>query len=291
MQAHHGSTITPANVQVSVLKDGIKTLNGGKVIVSGVSSLGQIVEAIRTSEDLHQKTTPLRQVLTEGGRTGQYEKDKLRMPAIIPAALAPAGTPIKKLPPAAYANGLYGYDIDEYRESLDLPALRTALIESTGSFIVGTSCAGDGLYAIFAGPHALDDGEYQQNWKAIAAQLPPGAKVASGKQSKNFNRLRFLAYDPDVWLADSVTPLPGALDLVSGVPPSSAFHSQHLTAEEEFDRQALTWVEPPAGYNEWLGWLTTHKALGFSVEEVEEWSARSLSEKHAIRYQTHEKRA
>ena len=79
--------------------------------------------------------------------------------------------------------------------------------------MVGTSCAGDALFAIFAGPRAETDDEYQRHWVAIAAAMPASAKANNGKASKNFNRLRFLAHDPDVWLADSVIPLLGQPDL------------------------------------------------------------------------------
>ena len=273
MQAHQGDTIIPANVQVSVLKDGTKTLNAGKVVVSSVSTLGEVVQKIRNSPELRKRTEALRHTLAEGGRTGDYAEAKLWMPAIIPAALAPAGTLIEKLPPAIYANGLYGFDIDESRHSLDLPVLRTALIESPGIVMVGTSCAGDALYAVYAGLLAQSEFEYKEHWRAIASQMPAGAKAASGKQSKNFNRLRFLAHDPNVWLAETVTPLPGALSPTSGTSPPSSPAPQ-LTAEEGIDRQALDWIEPPEEYNAWLGWLATLKVLGFSVEDVEAWSAR-----------------
>ena len=76
------------------------------------------------------------------------------MPAIIPAASAPAGTRVAGMSPKEFHNGCYGYDVDEHREEMDVPAVRTSLITSAGAVTVGTSCGGDALWGIYAGPGA-----------------------------------------------------------------------------------------------------------------------------------------
>ena len=38
----------------------------------------------------------------------------------------------------------------------------------------------------------------------------PSARAASGRASKNLNRLRFLPHDPDLWVATYIEPLAGA---------------------------------------------------------------------------------
>ena len=145
--------VTPAQIKVSVLSHGRQTLDtNGKLVVSRLTTLGDFVQHVRASETLKDQTEALRDALAKGGRTGQYEVLKAAMPAIVPAACAPAGTRVKGLSPARFHNGIYGYDIDEDRESLDLPVLRAKLAAAPGAVLVAVSCAGDALYAIFAGP-------------------------------------------------------------------------------------------------------------------------------------------
>ena len=218
--------ITPASILVSVLTQGTRSTRNGRLVVSTRTTLGTLAQRIRTSETLATRTAALRAILAEEGRDGRYASQKLVMPAIIPASSAPAGSLVKGLSPAQFHTRLYGYDIDEDREHLDLVSLRAALIDAPGTVMVGVSCAGDGLYALIAGPLASTDTEYTAQWSAIAAGMPAGA--ANSDQSKTFTRLRFLAHDPELWLATAVQPLPGAQALASSppdtgrVPPSPA---------------------------------------------------------------------
>ena len=276
------ANISAGSILVSTLSKGAKTTNGSKVVVNGLVTLDKIAACIRgDSKTLPAKTAALRAVLQAEGRKGRYETDKLLMPAILPAAQAPVGTAIKGLS-LEHHNGLYGFDVDEQREDMDLAAVRQDLIAAPGAVMVGTSCAGDALFAIFAGPRAETDDEYQRHWVAIAAAMPASAKANNGKASKNFNRLRILAHDPDVWLADSVIPLLGQPDLEAAprgvnaaLTPSPA--PVDLGDQGDVDG-ALAWVMPPDDYNEWLGWLGTLKAVGLSVGDVEAWAA--LGSKH-----------
>ena len=273
--------LNPADIKVSVLANGVVP-RGKRQLVYNLSTLGAIVKRIRESEDLQKRTATLRDVLADKGRKGPYETLKLRMPAIIPAASAPANTPVRGMSPAVYHNGLYGYDIDEDRENLNLPQLLVDLIAAPGAATVGLSSAGDALYAIFAGPFAQSDKEYKENWIAIADQMPAGAKVASGESSKNFNRLRLIVYDPDVWLADSVLPLPGAAQTRkarnsnrthNGRPGTGSDSVPPWPDDHAIDADAASWIRAQEDYNKWLGWLPTLKALDFTIAEVESWSS------------------
>ena len=273
------ANISAGSILVSTLSKGAKTTNGGKVVVDGLVALDKIAACIRgDSKTLPAKTTELRAALQAEGRKGRYETDKLLMPAIMPAAQAPSGTAIKGLS-LGHHNGLYGFDVDEQREGMDLAAVRLDLIAAPGAVMVGTSCAGDALFAIFAGPRAETDDEYKRHWTAIAAAMPQSAKANNGKASKNFNRLRFLAHDPDVWLADAVVPLAGTLELTPQLPDSKSGGSPSTLDDRVADADALSWVLPPDDYSAWLGWLPTLKALGFSSDYVEAWSARSTKHK------------
>ena len=280
------TSVNAVTIQVSRLSRGTKTLGSrdGKqtVVIDGLSTLRQVAEDIRSDEDLKAQTNKLRVMHNRGGREGPYKGAKLAMPAIVPAMQAAKGTLLKGLPVGDYHNGLYGYDIDEHREALDLAAVREALIAAPGAVLVGASCAGDALYAVFAGPFATDEKDYQRHWEAIGAEMPHAAWGASGKASKNSNRLRFLAHDPNVWLAsDPVAPLAGAVELL----PASASSPSPPTPQDDdhaLDLDALAHISPPDGggdeeYNRWLSWLRTLKSLGFSTAEVEAWSARGAN--------------
>lgn len=262
------------NITVSILSRGQLTQDDNqKMVVDALATLEKVADRIRTSRKLKVQTAALREKLLKGGRKGEYQRAKPWMPAIIPAAHAPKGTRLEKLPPAEYHNSLYGFDIDELRQSIDLPSLRAELIATPGAVMVGMSCAGDALYVVIAGPVAATDDEYKRNWVAIAAGLPETAKANNGPQSKNFNRLRFLAYDPDVWLAEGpLTPVAGAQR--PEAPAAHGSRPQIPPEDHAVDVEALWSFPPPDDYDSWLGWLPTLKALSFTIAEAEDWSAQ-----------------
>ena len=91
------ANIPAGSILVSTLSKGTKTTNGSKVVVNGLVTLDKIAACIRgDSKTLPAKTAELRAALQTEGRKGRYETDKLLMPAMMPAALAPTGTPIAK---------------------------------------------------------------------------------------------------------------------------------------------------------------------------------------------------
>ena len=275
--------VTPAPIQVSILNHGLHTLDANrKLIVSGLTTLCDLVQYVRTNEDLRDRTEALRDALASGGRTGNYQVLKDAMPAIIPAACAPSGTGLKGLSPATYHTGLYGYDIDEGRESMDLIVLRAQLVAAPGAVLVAVSCAGDALYAVFAGPKASSADEYKRHWQAIASQMPPGAAAASSASSKNFNRLRLVPHDPTIWLSEQTQSCPGAS--VQETPRHGKTKRKRSSAriridDGNIDRDAAQWIPCPrssddgGAYNKFLGWLGTLKNVGFNPQEAAEWCA------------------
>ena len=268
--ATHTNGPTPADIQVAVLADGLPLVKK-PLYTTHLEPLGAIVERIRVSPTLKTRTDALRVKLTAGDKVG-YKTDKDRLPAIIPAARPPAGTAVKGLP-AANHNGLYGFDIDEGDFSTD--EARQTLISAPGCVLVASSAGGTGLWAVYAGPQANTAEGYKRLWAAINALLPGGLTANSGKQSKNLNRLRFVAHDPKAWLASSpVEPLRVVVqqDAASAplAPPPTSPHDEHSV-----DLDALLLVPPPPDYNDWVGWVTTLKGAGFSEAEVDAWSAAS----------------
>ena len=95
------ATINPSEILVSVLSEGKNTTvwkdDKARLAVSSLETLATIAEWIRECTDLETQTAELRKVLDKDGREGAYKKEKLGMPAIIPAALAPEGHPRPRL--------------------------------------------------------------------------------------------------------------------------------------------------------------------------------------------------
>ena len=270
----HGTSspqaINPADIRVSLLTERFNPLK-----VSRLPTLGEIMEEVRTSKDLTETTARAR-TFKAAGNTDAYDRTKRELPSVVPAACAPPGTALKGLPPDRWHNSLYGYDIDE-GDALELQALRDTLITAPGAVVVARSAGGEGLWALFLGPKASTIPEYKAFWRAILDTFPEGVKAASGAQSVNFNRERYLASDPHAWLAtELVTPLEITPESVAPryshphtTPGLASFHEQRA-----IDLDAL-WSFPAPGqgqYNQWFSWLPRLKALGFTVEEADEWS-------------------
>ena len=199
----------PSDIQVSVLSRGIV---GAQFAIDAVMPLGDVALRVRQSGKLASSTSTVRRVLAQGGRDGGYERRKLLLPAAVPAAQAPAGTPLKELP-VEHHNGLYGFYLDEDRDNLDVAGVRTVLEAHPAVVLVGISAAGDALYAWAAGPVATSATEYKDLWREIAKRLPGDAAVQNDARAHNFNRVRLLASDPTLYLATEATPF-AARDLV-----------------------------------------------------------------------------
>ena len=138
----------PSAVPVSVLSRGIV---GAQLAIDAVMPLGDVALRVRESGKLASSTATVRRVLAQGGRGGGYERCKLLLPAAVPAAQAPAGTPLKQLP-VSHHNRLYGFDLDEDRDNLEVAAVRTALERHPAVVLVGISAAGDKALRLGRGP-------------------------------------------------------------------------------------------------------------------------------------------
>ena len=260
--------LDPTTTFVSVL-DSNRLNRPGALHIDRLMSLEELVGWLRDSEcPLATSTGTIRISLRSGGRSSgsEYERLKTRLPSCIPAMDAPAGTPVQGAS-AEYHNGLFGFDIDEERESLDLTAIRRDLTTAPGCVLVATSAGGDGLFCFFAGPRASSAKEYSQLWQRLSQEaLPASARIASGAQSKNLNRFRFLAHDPIAWLA------PGPVVPVA-LPNREDHHTANFSDDTDGYREALGSITPPEDYGQWLGWLHTLKALGVPAQEAETWSS------------------
>ena len=71
--------------------------------------------------------------------------------------------------------------------------------------------------------------------------------------------------------APNLSALPGASGGASsnGGPPAA-----RPSEPSQREREALAHVKPPPRYEEWVAWLAGLKGLGFTLEEVDEWSQR-----------------
>ena len=205
------TTFDPWDIRISVLSRGIV---GAQLAIDAVMPLGDVALRVRQSGKLATSTSTVRRVLAQGGRDGGYERRKLLLPAAVPAARAPAGTPLKQLS-VSHHNGLYGFDLDEDRDNLDVAGVRTALEAHPAVVLVGISAGGDALYGWAAGPVATSATEYKDLWREIAKRLPGDAAVQNDARAHNFNRVRLLASDPTLYLATEATPF-AARDLVKG---------------------------------------------------------------------------
>ena len=202
--------IDPWDIEVSVLSRGIV---GAQFAIDALMPLGAVALRVRQSGKLARATETLRRVLARNGRNRPYERSKLLLPAAVPVSKAPPGTPLKQLP-VEHHNGLYGFDLDEDRDNLDVAAVRTALERHPAVVLVGIiSAGGDALYAWVAGPVAESGTEYKAHWQEIAKRLPGDAAVRNDARAHNFNRVRLLASDPTLYVATEATPF-AARDLV-----------------------------------------------------------------------------
>jgi hypothetical protein len=207
------SPLDPTAVQISCLKLGTRNENDqGHIVVSFAIPLVDVAVAVRRNPILIRDTTELRGLRAEHGTApgSSYANFKAGMPAIIPTSNACDGTLVENLDPGQIHNQVYGYDIGEGQEVMDLPTVRASLIAAPGVLLVATGCDGDALYVLVAGPRARTVAEYKAHWEAIRTQLPEGDR-ASGAESKNFSRLLPIGHDPEAWVApEPVRPLPGA---------------------------------------------------------------------------------
>ena len=272
------SPIDPSTIEVAAVAQ-VKP-SRGSVVTTGLFSLPEIIDSIRTSDRLRLETEKGRALALEHGRkSDQYKSHKLGLPGFLPSMSAPVGTAAKGLS-LEHHSGLYAFDLDEFRP-IPIDQMREELLGTPGCVAFGVSLGGDGMWAILAGPVAATEEEHKANWIAVARHLPPTAKANNAASSKNSNRLRVMCYDPDAWLAtEPVHPLAGGTpeDLAKTTRRAEK-SAKRATADPgnispltERETTLLGDLPVPQEYNHWLGWITTLKAVGFTCEEVEQWS-------------------
>ena len=232
------------------------------VIFQSAITLRDVAELVRSDLSLRTNTLFVRPL--KATDEAEYQRQKRRMSCIIPASSAGEGEALKKLP-IAFHNRLYGYDLD--RGDFDAPALVEALKHTPGCAMVARSVGGD-LWCIFAGPAATGLQNYETCWTAISEGFPETVRSANGAESKNFNRGRILAHDPEVWLAESVVPVQVEVPDEPEKPETGK-----ATAAKQKRTNLLGLLEVPQERNQWLFRLMLLKAADYDVEQVEAWSA------------------
>ena len=123
------------------------------------------------------------------------------------------------------------------------------------------SLSGRGVHVVVAldepplGSGEPQNKQHKDAWNAVVKALEIFPDVLD-PSVKNINRMAYASHDPNAYLADDVKPLAWA---------------------RKRNREALKATPPPTEYNDWLGWLPTLKALGFSVEQADAWSQQGAS--------------
>ena len=276
------------------------TVRGEKPMkVKQVSALADVVNLVRTDEGLRRQTERLRGIYHAAGRskTKEVNDAKKQLPTIIPAVGAPVGTKVARMS-ADWATGLYGYDLDENNPDLTLVKDLTSALPST--VLVSMSSTGSGLWAIVRGPVATTSNEYKDYWGTIKGQFPENVVVASGtggEASKNLNHLRYLAHDPDAYYNPAATPMV-IDDPLAGLPldPFGDTKDEDCEILEDLNTEPAAPNQPAkssrrkgdknqdpldmllkinAGslaYPQWLGTITSAKAAGIPMGEVQAWT-------------------
>ena len=188
--------------QFAILARGRRTVDSdGHIHVSGSTTLRDAAEFIARDGELRRQTAGVRAVLADTGRSEAYDRAKAGIPALIPSLNIPEYGFIgaASLRIGEWHTGLYGYDLDEGRP-VDISRVRGELLATRGVAMVGVSCGGDALYCIMAGPRARNDREHKAYWNALAGCLPESARVNNSVVSKNVQRLRYAAFDPEIWV-------------------------------------------------------------------------------------------
>ena len=102
---------------------------------------------------------------------------------------------------------------------------------------------------------------------------PTDLQKANGGESKGFSRARVLAHDPDVWLAESVVPLPVRAAAKPAAPEDDDEDDADEKAAKSLDPRFLALIEVPDDRDDWQHRLMLLKAAGYEPDDVEKWSS------------------
>lgn len=261
-------TVAPSALVVSRI--GTRKINGRyRRVVTATLTLSELADDILGGR-LQKVTDQLRQILVLAGgdrENPQFKGFKKRMESVCPALDAPSEMLIEGIS-AEHHNGLYSYDVDEGRGTWDIAEVRALLTTVPGMAFIATSGSGDALWCTVLGPVASSPDDFKARHEQIRRTFPSGAQAAVADGSNNLNRERFLAHDPECWLAESIkrVQLPD--------PPPVEEPAESNMDEHGLDLDALQFIDPPDEYNNWIAMLGTLYRLGFSIEEADAWSQR-----------------
>ena len=267
------------------------------------------VSIYRRTSDTKGKVAPLGAVL-EGVKSGkwrvQVDKARAKIPkaeaayraakaALTGVAFGGVFSPTRGNANLSAHSGVLVLDFDHLENAAALREL-AALNPSTLAAFLSPSREGFKVLVALS-PVPADADEHEAAWRDVSSTYAEALGEEVDESGKDVSRLCFVSYDSDAYIADvaNVTPFaweadeeapvsetgapaPAPAPAAEAVPTDSGSAESGDVPQLTVDLSALANVEPPADYNEWLGWLPRLKALGFAVGEVESWSARG--EKH-----------
>ena len=180
------------------------------------------------------------------------------------------------------------FDALAYDEAVRLVDAAMAIPSTLATFL---SPSHEGIKVVVAlkdVPRTKDD--HLQAYMAAVSVYPLLLGYEVDQAGKDLDRLCLLGSDPGYRCRDPEEPV-HPLDWKRYIPRESAPNQPRLLSKEpekaskftraprpdhEIDVEALYFLEPPQDYNVWLSWLVTLKAAGFTVDEVEIWSATGV---------------
>ena len=189
-------------------------------------------------------------------------------------------------------SGVLVLDFDHHADAAELRDLAALNLSTVAAFL---SPSREGFKVLVAlSPVPADADEHAAAWRNVASAYAVDLGADVDESGKDVSRLCFVSCDSDIYIADedSVQPFAwgDALDVddtdgeyeagdeLPAVSETAGSVTQDDIPRHTLDLSALAYVEPPADYNEWVGWLPRLKSTGFTVAEIEAWSARG--EKH-----------
>ena len=256
--------ISPGEILVSLSK---LPKRKTKALILAAITLRDVANLVRSDTQLQANTLSVRPLKATDG--AKYREQKKWLTRMIPASNAGEGVALAKLPPAEHHNGLYGFDVDENVE--DAAAMLEIIKAAPGVVMAGRSIGGKDLWCVFAGPKAETHEEYKGFWQAISHGFPEALKASTAEGSNDFSRARTLAYDPEIFLAESVIPLQVEAAAIPAAPEEDEEDDKKVATLP--DPRLLVMIEVPQERPDWVSRVTLMKAAGYEPEDVEKWSS------------------
>ena len=219
----------------------------------GRTTLKEHVAFIRGPQLAQHQATARRHL--ESGQRDRYDAHKDTGPAVVFAGYYPGGRR-RQVDPIEHSRLVF-CETDKLASVEEASAERDRLARLPFVAAAYVSLSGLGVHVVVAldDAPAGEDGkalnfDHRRAWEVATEALGLDAET-NDASVKNVNRITYASHDPDAYLASEITPLRWNLLL---------------------DKAAMSEIPPPDDYNDWLGWLGTFKALGFTPDEVDAWS-------------------